>query len=98
MRYMKESTQMTQRAKSGLALALACVFSMMSLGVRAQIPENGTPGAPEYKPGVISVNDHTFLTKAAQGNIAEIRLGRLAEEHGSSESVRNLGKRLVKDH
>jgi putative membrane protein len=39
-----------------------------------------------------------FLTKAIQGNLAEIEMGRLAQEKGQSDAVRSFGQQLVQDH
>jgi putative membrane protein len=42
--------------------------------------------------------DEVFLRKAAEGNIAEVKFGKLAEEKGQSEEVKKFGKRMVEDH
>jgi putative membrane protein len=42
--------------------------------------------------------DELFLRNAAEGNIAEVKLGKLAEEKGQSEEVKKFGKRMVEDH
>src|SRR5215469_8415914 len=39
------------------------------------------------------VSDKTFLKKAAEGNMTEVELGKLAEEKGSSPAVKEFGKR-----
>jgi putative membrane protein len=46
----------------------------------------------------ISSSDRQFLTKAAEGSMAEIEMGKLAQERGSSEHVKELGKQLAEDH
>jgi putative membrane protein len=89
---------MTQRVKGGLSWMLMGVFSMISLAATAQIVDLPTnPGAPD-KIGLPTVWEREFLTKAGQSNTAEIKLAQLAEQRGSSEAVRDLGRRLVKDH
>ena len=40
----------------------------------------------------------TFITKAIEGNLAEIQLGQLAQQKGASDGVRNFGQQLVADH
>jgi putative membrane protein len=40
----------------------------------------------------------TFLTKAIQGNLAEVAMGQLAEQQGSSADVKAYGQMLQKDH
>jgi putative membrane protein len=42
--------------------------------------------------------DQQFVQSAASGGTAEVELGQLAEEHGSSEQVKAFGRRMVKDH
>src|SRR3954451_6270430 len=39
-----------------------------------------------------------FLTKAIQGNLAEVAMGQLAEQQGSSSEVKAFGQMLQKDH
>lgn len=45
-----------------------------------------------------SSGDTTFVTKALQGGMAEVELGQLAQDKGSSETVKNFGKQMVTDH
>lgn len=39
-----------------------------------------------------------FLTKAIQGNMAEMKMGELAQTKGQSQEVKSFGAMLVKDH
>lgn len=39
-----------------------------------------------------------FITKAIQGNLAEVKMGQLAQEKSQTESVKTFGEQLVKDH
>jgi putative membrane protein len=39
-----------------------------------------------------------FLKKAIEANLAEIQLGKLAQEKGASDGVRSFGKQLEQDH
>jgi putative membrane protein len=39
-----------------------------------------------------------FLIKAIQGNLAEVAMGQLAEQQGSSSGVKAYGQMLQKDH
>ena len=56
-------------------------------GMSAQSGMNGIPAA-----------DKRFMDKAAQGGMAEVELGHLAEQNGSSQQVKDFGKRMVNDH
>jgi putative membrane protein len=42
--------------------------------------------------------DKTFAMKAAQGGMAEVKLGELAAKQGASERVKQFGQRMVDDH
>lgn len=41
---------------------------------------------------------HQFITKAIQGNLAEIAMGQLAQQKGNSDGVKSFGQMLVQDH
>lgn len=49
-------------------------------------------------PVALAQQDATFLTDAMSGDLAEMQLGRLAQERGQSAQVREFGERLVHDH
>ena len=42
--------------------------------------------------------DTAFAVKAAQGGLAEVKLGRLAADNGSSPDVKAFGQQMVDDH
>lgn len=44
------------------------------------------------------VDDKTFVKEAAVGGLTEVQLGKLAQEKGSSDAVKQYGQRLVDDH
>jgi putative membrane protein len=39
-----------------------------------------------------------FIKEAIEGNLAEVAVGKLAQDKGQSEGVRSFGAQLVKDH
>jgi putative membrane protein len=39
-----------------------------------------------------------FLEDAVRGNVAEVKMGELAQQRGQSEAVREFGRVLVEDH
>ena len=46
----------------------------------------------------LSDDDKEFATKAAQGNMAEVSLGQMAAQKGTSADVKSFGNRMVNDH
>jgi putative membrane protein len=42
--------------------------------------------------------DEKFVREAAEGNMAEVKLGQLAEEKGQNPEVKKFGKRMAEDH
>jgi putative membrane protein len=60
-------------------------------GSTATVPMGNTQQGPSQA----GVN---FIKEAAQGNMAEIRMGELAEQRGASQAVRQYGAALVNDH
>ena len=42
--------------------------------------------------------DSKFAAEAASGGMAEVKLGQLAQQRGSSPSVKSFGERMVNDH
>jgi putative membrane protein len=46
----------------------------------------------------LSTSDATFMTTAARGGMAEVRLGQLAQSNGSSAAVKRFGERMVREH
>lgn len=54
---------------------------------------DGTNGGPEDK-----TRDKVFLRKAAAGGMAEVEMGKLAVQKGSSDEVKKFGQKMVDDH
>ena len=44
------------------------------------------------------MQDKMFLRSAAEGGIAEVKLGQLAAQKGSSDDVKAFGQKMVDDH
>ena len=42
--------------------------------------------------------DAQFVSSASSGGTAEVRLGELAQQRGSNQTVKDFGKRMVADH
>ena len=54
--------------------------------------------APLVAIGADSNPDATFYKKAAEGGIAEVAAGNLAQQKGNSQAVKDFGAMMVKDH
>lgn len=46
----------------------------------------------------LSAEDRKFLEEAAAGGMAEVELGKMAQQKGSTAEVRQFGKRMETDH
>lgn len=75
----------------GLCLALA--VSGQTAAEERSAAEHVAQGRTE--PGAV---DMQFIKDAALGGLAEVRLGKLAAEKGSSVEVQQYGQRMVDDH
>jgi putative membrane protein len=42
--------------------------------------------------------DKIFMTDAAEGGLAEVQIGQMAQQKGSSQEVKDFGRRLEQDH
>lgn len=69
--------------------ALLAVFLGICLGISAA--EAAKQGAPMQK-------EKSFLMTAAEGQQAEIALGRMAMERAESEKVKQFAQRMIEDH
>ncbi len=63
-------------------------------------PGVATPGTmpDQQQPMDQRASDKKFVKDAAEGAMTEVELGKLAQEKGSSDAVKDFGKRMVEDH
>ena len=54
--------------------------------------------AGSQSPRRMTMADEEFAKKAAQGGMAEVKLGQLAEEKASNQTVKSFAKLMVEDH
>ncbi len=61
---------------------------------------SGTPGTVTTgtTATTLSKDDQDFMTKAAQGGLAEVSLGSLAAQKGMSADLKSFANRMVNDH
>jgi putative membrane protein len=76
---------------------LAILFLFVGTVAYAQDANSGSkPKKPAAK--AAAVPDAQFVTKAAQGNMAEVNLGKLAAEKSQSDDVKKFAQMMVDDH
>ena len=79
-------------------LALAPVV----YGQSSQAASPGQSGSKSHDQSSNSANrmgsDQAFVTKAAHGGMAEVKLGELATQKASNADVKAFGQRMVDDH
>jgi putative membrane protein len=62
------------------------------------------PGVPGQVGGINDaqmngqMEDHAFMKQAAEGGMAEVQMGQLAQQNGQSQQVKDFGQRMVTDH
>lgn len=72
--------------QSIVALGFATALALASTAGQAQSTK------PKSAPG------EKFITQAIQGDLAEIQMGKLAQQKGGNDKVKQFGQRLVSDH
>lgn len=82
------------RSPSRHALALAAALLLGATAAQAQTAN--APAAAGAR--AVDSSDRKFVDKAAQGGLAEIELGKLAQQRGSDPQVKAFGERMVQDH
>lgn len=61
-------------------------------------PPDADRGMRHNHSDMSAVTDSQFASAAATGGMAEVRLGQLAQDKGSSDAVKAFGKRMFEDH
>jgi putative membrane protein len=91
------------KTKTGKAIYVGCVtVTLSAVGSWAVLAHQDSPSAANNRTAATksrpAMGDAHFAKEAAQGGMAEVKLGQLAEEKGSNDSVKSFGKRMVGDH
>lgn len=90
-----------------LAVGLTAAMAFGAAQAQAQTNNSNTMSPPAMNnssgnaPGMAhkaSKADQHFLTEAMQGDMAEVQMGKLAQQKGQSEDVKQFGQMLEQDH
>jgi putative membrane protein len=65
---------------------------------KSQSTQSSSPASQSSSSEKLSAADRHFIQRAAEGNQAEVELGKLATEKGSSQDVKQFGQKMVDDH
>lgn len=90
-------------SKAGKAIYVGSVTVVLSaIGSWAVLAHQDSPSMSKQNTGTAtsskSMGDTHFAKEAAQGGMAEVKLGQLAQDKGSNDAVKSFGKRMVDDH
>jgi putative membrane protein len=84
-----------------------CLLALLTLGLttlgcstdKAATPETATnPNSAASASSPSTNSDQAFVTKAAQGNSAEVELGKIVAAKSKNPSVKQFAQMMVKDH
>ncbi|CCD94297.1 conserved exported hypothetical protein [Bradyrhizobium sp. ORS 375] len=65
----------------------ACAVTLLVVGSAAAAPKGQSPA-----------KDQHFMTEAIQGDLSEVNMGKLAQQKGQSDQVKQFGQALQQDH
>jgi putative membrane protein len=92
---------------SGTVLLTCVAFAQMHPGAgspsQSNPPNSSNPAgsdtmqAPQGDPAS-DMTDKAFVKKALEGGLAEVQLGQLAAQKGTSDDVKQFGQKMVDDH
>ncbi len=83
--------------KKGILAAFATTLLFGTVAI-AQTTTTDAGQQSMSKTGGVPAADRKFMDNAAQGGMAEVELGQLAQEKGQSQEVKDFGKKMVDDH
>ena len=78
----------------------AIVALALSMPALAQQPMSSprNAAAPQQQQQQLSKQEMEFMKNAAIGGMAEVELGKLAQQNGHAQQVKDFGSRMVQDH
>jgi len=69
-----------------------------NVGTTAAANSATTGSSMNSNASTLSSGDRKFMEKAAEGGMAEVKLGQLASQKASADQVKQFGQRMVDDH
>jgi putative membrane protein len=88
-----------------ISVALMIMAFTVSISLASSLQQN--KGAHQHDhakpnqniaPSALKSEDLKFMLEAGEGGVAEVELGKLAVQRGSSEAVKEFGQRMIDDH
>src|ERR1700676_2446103 len=103
MKITQFSVKQFLETKTGKAIYVGCVtVTLSAVGSWAVLAHQDSPSTANHTTTTTksrpAMGDAHFAKEAAQGGMAEVKLGQLAQEKGSNDAVKSFGKRMVDDH
>lgn len=86
-----QSTNNAQKSTTGTSTSKSSTSKPMK-------SKSGAASTTKSGESMAAVDDATFLKKAYEGGLAEIALGRLAQEKASSDKVKKYAQEMVDEH
>jgi putative membrane protein len=77
-----------------VALITGCAHDRQSQGA----PDTGAASVSGTSSSQLSATDMRFIKDASQDGIAEVKMGYMGVQNGTSSAVKNLGQKLIQDH
>jgi len=84
--------------KSMLLASVALAFALAAGGANAQTTIKSGQKADQAQAQKADKDSQKFIKNAIEGNMAEVDVGKLAQEKGKSDAVKKFGQMLQTDH
>jgi putative membrane protein len=84
--------------KAGLGIAVVCSTLLLGCNLIASPGKQTEKQISKSPAESLSAADRTFITTAAEANLAEIETAKMIEQKSKDPAVRDFAKRMVTDH
>jgi len=89
---------MSLETKVAKLVYVSCVTMFLTLLGCWTLLAHQDVALPNGRPAGQAVSDEQFAHNAAQGGMAEVKLGQLAQDRGSSDVVKSFAQRMIAQH